>query len=66
MNTFAQGEIYARKINELPDNLAAFKERDANGAWIISHSESGHHHLIDADGVHVLDFILRWFPIREI
>lgn len=53
--TFAQGEIYARKIDELPDGLEAFSEKDANGAWIISHSESGHHHVIDAPGVMVME-----------
>ena len=55
MNTFAQGEIYARQINALPDDLTAFKDRDKNGDWIISHSESGHHHLMDAAGVDVME-----------
>lgn len=55
MNTFAQGEIYARKIEELPEGLVDFKEKNAKGDWIISHSESGHHHLLGADGVEVLE-----------
>lgn len=48
MNVFAQGEILARRIDELPADLVAFDERLESGEWIISHSESGHHHLIGA------------------
>ena len=55
MTAFAQGEIYARKIENLPADLAAFTERSKTGEWIISHSESGHHHLLGADGVEVLE-----------
>ena len=55
MITFAQGEIYARKVDALPRELVAFTEKDASGAWIISHSESGHHHLIDGPGVTVME-----------
>ena len=54
MNTFAQGEIYARKIEALPDGLSPFTEKLA-GAWIISHSESGHHHVIPEHGVTVME-----------
>ena len=45
MKTVAQGEIYARKIDALPEGLAEFKEKHA-GEWLISHSETGHHHLL--------------------
>ena len=55
MNTFAQGEIYARKIDNAPDGLVPFTEKTPNGAWVISHSESGHHHVIDAPGVTVME-----------
>jgi len=55
MDTFAQGEIYARKIETLPDDLVPFSEKNETGAWIISHSESGHHHVIDAPGVTVME-----------
>ncbi|MGB1214815.1 MAG: hypothetical protein ACPG4X_15725 [Pikeienuella sp.] len=55
MTAFAQGEIYARKIDNLPDGLKPFTEKDTAGAWIISHSESGHHHVIDAPGVTVME-----------
>lgn len=55
MTTFAQGEIYARKIENLPPGLVPFTERDSLGRWIVSHSESGNHHLLDADGVTVME-----------
>lgn len=54
MDTFAQGEIYARKIKALPEGLLPFTEKTSGGAWIISHSESGHHHVIDG-GATVLE-----------
>ena len=54
MNTFAQGEIYARKIDALPDGLTPFTKKH-NGAWVISHSESGNHHVIDDAGVTVME-----------
>ncbi len=55
MTAFAQGEIYARKIDQLPDGLVPFTEMDQTGAWIISHSKSGHHHVMDAPGVTVME-----------
>jgi hypothetical protein len=42
----AQGEITIIKIDALPENIETKAvERTAKG-WIISHSESGHHHLL--------------------
>lgn len=55
MTAFAQGEIYARKVEALPEGLVAFNERSNSGEWIISHSESGHHHLLGASGVDVME-----------
>jgi hypothetical protein len=55
MTTFAQGEVYARKIDTLPDDLVPFTERTNSGDWIVSHSESGHHHLLEAEGVTVME-----------
>jgi len=53
----AQGEIRVRRIGDLP------KDRNLpegftviapeNGKYIIGHSETGHHHVIDADGATV-------------
>ncbi len=55
MTVFAQGEIYARTIENLPEGLKPFRERNEKGDWIISHSESGHHHLLEAEGVTVME-----------
>lgn len=42
----AQGEITIVQIDALPEGMATKPvERTAKG-WIISHSESGHHHLL--------------------
>ena len=57
MTVFAQGEIYARKVETLPEGLTAFTERSRSGEWIISHSESGHHHLLGAESVEVMERI---------
>lgn len=55
MPAFAQGEIYARYIETLPDGLVPFDEKNERGEWIISHSEQGNHHVIDAPGVTVME-----------
>lgn len=45
----AQGEITIfRIVGELPEGLIAHTEKDKLGRPIISHSESGNHHLLDA------------------
>lgn len=47
----AQGEITIIRIEALPDNMQTKKvERVAKG-WIISHSESGHHHVLTGGDV---------------
>lgn len=43
----AQGEITFFRISELPEGLIAHTEKDRHGRPIISHSESGHHHVLD-------------------
>lgn len=58
MNTFktiaAQGEITIRRVGnlpkdrKLPSGFTAMKPE--NGKFIIGHSETGHHHIIDAIG----------------
>lgn len=45
----AQGEITIfRIVGEMPAGLVAHCEKDELGRPIISHSESGNHHLLDA------------------
>ena len=46
-NIGAQGELRIYKIDSLPDNIGERQpERDVNGAFILAHSEKGHHHVI--------------------
>jgi hypothetical protein len=42
-----QGEAKVFRIDALPEGISTRQpERDASGAAIISHSETGHHHVI--------------------
>lgn len=43
----AQGEITIIRIDAAPADFAEMKKAERVGAgWIISHSESGHHHVL--------------------
>lgn len=44
----AQGEITFYSVSEMPCGLVAHNEYDKSGRPIISHSESGNHHILDA------------------
>lgn len=43
----AQGEITLFRVSMLPEGLVPMTERDKRGRPIISHSESGSHHVLD-------------------
>ncbi len=43
----AQGDIYIRKVDKLPANLV--KVGSENGRVIVTHSETGHHHVMDGE-----------------
>ena len=43
----AQGEITIFRLDALPTGLVPSTERDKRGRPIISHSKSGHHHVLD-------------------
>lgn len=45
----AQGDIYIRRIEKLPAN--AVEVEPENGRVIVTHSETGHHHVMDAERV---------------
>lgn len=45
-----QGEITIVKIDAIPECVTRPVDRTAKG-WIISHSESGHHHLLTGGDV---------------
>ena len=50
-NTAAQGELYLQKIRKLPLGLIPVKP--VKGNLIVGHSETGHHHVVDADTANV-------------
>ena len=43
-NCAAQGDLMIRRIEKLPENLNLMSFK--NGAYIVAHSETGHHHVI--------------------
>jgi hypothetical protein len=47
----AQGEITIIKIDALPAGVETKAAERVNKGWIISHSESGHHHLLTGGDV---------------
>lgn len=56
--TAAQGEIYIRRVGErAPENFlkggAPLEEK--KGRFIIGHSETGHHHVMERGGVAVVE-----------
>ena len=44
----AQGDVLFRRVPSVPPNATAEKR---DGRLILAHSETGHHHAIDDDGV---------------
>lgn len=42
----AQGDALFRKIDKLPDNVV--EQKAENGLYILAHSETQHHHAVDA------------------
>lgn len=48
----AQGELYIRKVGALPDGCVAMTAD--GGRYIVGHSETGHHHCMDATTCDVL------------
>ena len=48
-NQAVQGDVYVRRIAELPKGVKKAEPRD--GRWIVAHSETGHHHYVETGGV---------------
>lgn len=51
-NFAAQGEMYIRRVPEFKE--AAEPAKPERGVFILAHSETGHHHVIDAAKVSVM------------
>jgi len=45
----AQGDVLFRRVSGLPSGARQLQARD--GAYVVAHSETGHHHTVDATGV---------------
>lgn len=45
-NVAAQGDLLIVRIDRLPDDIKPLSAE--RGAYIVAHSETGHHHVIDA------------------
>lgn len=56
MERFSQGEL---TFTRLPDDADmggnAFTDTAADGRWIIGHSETGHHHVMDRAPVQIVE-----------
>lgn len=52
-NFAAQGEAFIRRIDTRPEGLEAITP--LNGKHIVAHSETGHHHVMDAGSVDLLE-----------
>lgn len=46
----AQGDVMFRRVGEIPQSATESVPRE-NGKLIVTHSETGHHHAIDAPDV---------------
>lgn len=59
MKTFethaAQGDIFIRRVAAIPKNAKPAKPD--GGKWIIAHSETGHHHVIDRPKAEVYEAV---------
>ena len=52
----AQGDVLFRRISQLPDGVV---EQPAARRIIVAHSETGHHHAIDAPTVRLFERLER-------
>lgn len=48
-NCAAQGDLLITRVNEIPED--AVRQDAENGVHIVAHSETGHHHVVDAPAV---------------
>lgn len=46
----AQGDLYIRRIDRLPTS-AIKQSPEADNKYIVAHSETGHHHVVESFGV---------------
>lgn len=49
----AQGEAFFRRVDSIPEDAVEVKPE--NGVVIVAHSETGHHHVMEASGVKLME-----------
>ena len=47
--TCAQGDVYFQRVGKLPEGVVPVAA--VKGKLVVTHSETGHDHVMDADGV---------------
>ena len=47
VNMAAQGDLLIQRVDSFPENLE--KVDPENGQFIVAHSETGHHHVVEAE-----------------
>ena len=55
MHTQQQGEVYIRRISEIPAGAKLTTVSPEGGHLIVSHSETGHHHVLDRRHVDLME-----------
>jgi hypothetical protein len=50
-----QGEVRVYKIDAVPNCESRPAEKSMRGDWIISHSETGHHHVVPGSDADVIE-----------
>jgi hypothetical protein len=53
-NQAAQGDMLLRRIDKLPEGLELSKDEERPGYYILAHSETGHHHVIEKTNAQLL------------
>lgn len=63
----AHGEITFIRVDALPDGFVS--EQATNGEFVVAHSETGHHHVLEAPGVEYMpdreDAMVAWVRIQN-
>jgi hypothetical protein len=66
-NICAQGDVLIRKVGAIPANATPVTPE--NGAVIVTHSETGHHHTMVADRVELFQSadnpLLAWIKVNR-
>lgn len=66
-NICAQGDVLIRRVETIPGN--ATRVAPEGGRLIVTHSETGHHHVMEADRVEMFqdpdNFLIAWIKVNR-